>query len=529
MDGSGREFAMNWRHYLFLFLLGLLANGVIASFQDLPGYIDADYYFVGGTRLIKGEGFSDPYIWNYIDNPAGLPHPSFTYWNPLASFVAALGMLLARRTTYTAGRLGFILIAACIPPLTGALAHSMTRNNLLSLVSGLLCVFPFFFAPFLPVPDNYGIFMLLGAMFLLLVFRRERWIRFVLGLISGLMTLARSDGMLWLGLAGLSLLWNHENDSPQALLTRIKKAVSPGVLLLLGYLLIMAPWYYRNWITFGALMAPGSAGLLWLQDYSDIFAYPFDRNSFSAFVRAGWQAALGDRLGALQLNSLNFIFLQNGLVLFPFIAIGLWQIRHDYRTRLAVMGWLILFFVMTFVYPFAGLRGSFFHASAAFQTLWWVAAPLGVDALFLGRRERGDFDENYHVIAQGVLVALAVIVTLYLVHDRVIKNGWPRDDQMYSSVNRILIENGINQDDIAIVRNPPGYYLITGRSAIMVPTGDESTLFAVAQRFQASFLVLEETRLYEKYLHIYQNPDSDPHFIYLGETDGGEKVFRISK
>ena len=55
---------MKWRTYLFLFLLALGVNLIIASHQKYPGYIDADYYFVGGLRMVKGEGFTDPFLWN---------------------------------------------------------------------------------------------------------------------------------------------------------------------------------------------------------------------------------------------------------------------------------------------------------------------------------------------------------------------------------------------------------------------------------------------------------------------------------
>ena len=83
---------MNWRHYLILFIVGLLVPFGISRFQSMPGYMDADYYFVGGMQLAEGKGFTEPYLWNYLDDPSGLPHPSHTYWMPLASIVSAIGM-----------------------------------------------------------------------------------------------------------------------------------------------------------------------------------------------------------------------------------------------------------------------------------------------------------------------------------------------------------------------------------------------------------------------------------------------------
>src|SRR5918996_506068 len=205
---------MTWRHYLILFVIGLLVPLAVSRFQDLPGYMDADYYFAGGVQLAKGHGFTEPYLWNYWDDPAGLPHPSHTYWMPLASIVSALGMWLTGQSTYAAGRLPFILLSACVPLLTAALAFRVSQQTRLAIVSGLLSIFSLYYAPFMPVPDNYALFMLLGSAFLLLAPRQEKWIPVALGAVAGLMTLARSDGLLWLGLAGLTVMWKstHKED-----------------------------------------------------------------------------------------------------------------------------------------------------------------------------------------------------------------------------------------------------------------------------------------------------------------------------
>ena len=125
---------------------------------------------------------------------------------PLASIISALGMWLGG-ISYASGRLPFILLSACVPLLTATLAFDITRNRLLAFVSGLLSTFSLYYAPFMPVTDNYAVFMLLGGTFLLLAPRKQKLIPIALGVLAGLMTLARSDGLLWLGLAGLVVMW----------------------------------------------------------------------------------------------------------------------------------------------------------------------------------------------------------------------------------------------------------------------------------------------------------------------------------
>lgn len=521
---------MSWRHYLLLFVVGLLVPFGISLFQSMPGYMDADYYFVGGIQLAQGKGFTEPYLWNYLDDPQGLPHPSHTYWMPLASIVSALGMWIAGETTYAAGRAGFILLSALVPLVTATLAYSVSRQTRLAMVSGLLSIFSLYYASFMPVPDNYGLYMLFGGGFLLLAPRRGPWIPIALGALAGLLTLARSDGLLWLGLAGLTVMWKaaaQEAGARTSLGTWLKTILPAGLLVLLGYFLVMGGWHIRNLHLFGSFMTPGGGRLLWLENYNQTFIYPPEELTRSGFLQAGWEAAIEDRLMALSANLGNTFAAQGGIFLFPLILIGLWQLRQDLRTKIAVTGWTILFVVMTVIFPFAGSRGSFFHAGAAFQPYWWVVAPIGLDAVIHWARKKGRFtDANAPLFFQGMLVLLAMLMTAYLVNFRVIASGWAKDDVIYPAVEETLLEQGIAPQDMVIVRNPPGYYLASNRASVSLPFGDESTILAVAEKFGARYLVLEEGGTFDAIHDLYENPEDHPSFIYLGEVDGA-RLYRI--
>ena len=521
---------MNPRYYAILFVVGLIVPWAVSRFQSLPGYMDADYYFAGGIQLAEGHGFTEPYLWNYLDDPKGLPHPSHTYWMPLASMVSAMGMWLTRQSTYSAGRLPFLLLSACVPLLTAALAFRVSMQTRLALVSGLLSIFSLYYAPFMPVPDNYALFMLLGGGFLLLAPRREPWIPIALGALAGLMTLARSDGLLWLGLAGLTVMWNSSSKPdgmPNTFSRWLRLVIPAGLLLLVGYLLTMGWWHVRNLHLFGSLLTPGGGRLLWLQNYNQTFIYPPEELTRESFLQAGWDVAVQNRVRAFASNFGNAFGAQGGIFLFPFILIGLWQLRRELRTKIAVTGWLLLFAVMTVVFPFAGSRGSFFHAGAAFQPYWWVAAPIGLEAVLAWARSRGQFtDKNAPVFLQSILVLLAVLMTGYLVNFRVISSGWAKDDLIYPSVQKVLVGQGIRPQDVVIVRNPPGYFIASGHSSIALPFGDESTILAAAQRFDARFLVLEKGGTFESIQDLYDEPQSHPSFVYIGEVNEA-KLYRI--
>jgi len=230
---------------------------------------------------------------------------------------------------------------------------------------------------------------------------------------------------------------------------------------------------------------------------------------------------------AFSSNFSNAFGAQGGIFLFPFILIGLWQLRHDLRTKIAVAGWLLLFTVMTIIFPFAGSRGSFFHAGAAFQPYWWVAAPIGLDALLSWARSHNQFrDKNAPYFLQGILVLLAVFMTGYLVNFRVISSGWSKDDFIYPSVEKMFLDHGIKPSDVVIVRNPPGYFIASGRSSISLPFGDESAILAVAKKYNAHYLVIEKGGTFDSIQDLYDEPQSNPSFVYIGEVNEA-KLYQI--
>jgi len=516
---------MNWRLYILLFVLGLAVAVGIASLQELPGYLDSDYYFVGGLQLVEGKGFTEPFLWNYLDDPAGLPHPSHAYWLPLSSILAAISMFVTGQQTYAAARLIFILITALVPLLTAHLAFDLTGRRGLSVTSGLLAVFSIYHVPFMPVTDNFAPFMLLGGLIFILA-KKERWWAFLfMGLLAGLMNLARSDGLLWLGLAGLLSLW-RSFEVNRSIKSRIQSFVFFGILVVIGYLLVMGPWYARNITIFGSPMAPGGSRILWLTDYNDTFAFPADQVSMGAWLEAGWGAALKVRLWALGMNLMNAFGAQGGVLLFPFILIGFWQVKQDIRARLALTGWLILFVVMTLIFPFAGARGGFFHAGTAFQSFWWAVAPLGLERIVAGIRRRNLLDERAYGIFRGALVLMCLGLTGLIIWIRILQPGWQSEEELYVEVERFLIEQGARPEEIAIVRNPPGYYIVSGRSTIVMPPGGPETILALAERYGASYFVLEPGGILEEYREIYERYEENPGLEYLGEV-GDARIYAL--
>jgi len=455
---------------------------------------------------------------------------------PLSSMIAALGMWLTGQTTYASARLFFILIAALVPPVTAALAYTFSQRRDLAITSGILAIFSVYSAPFVGVTDNFGLFMLFGGLYFLVAIqlineptRTRNWLS--LGLLSGLMTLSRSDGLLWLALTLLFALCNFKRPVVHRQLSNVNlpsasRFLSSVLLSLLGFLLIMSPWYARNLTIYGTLMAPGGSRALWLQNYDQTFIYPPTLLTKESFLSYGWDNILADRLWALNMNLQSGFAAHGAIILFPFIVAGIIYYRKDQRVKLAGLAWLILFFVMTFLFPFAGARGAFFHAGAALQPMWWTLAPLGLEEILLSLRRRNIGKDQNRVVFRSALVMVAMILTVYVVYLRIFSLGWGETDADYPAVEQFLIEKGIEKNDIVIVRNAPGYYLQTGRSAITIPFGSEQTIIQVAEQFDADYLILEPEAALKPLQNLMNEPDDHENFIYLGELDGA-RIFKL--
>jgi hypothetical protein len=288
----------------------------------------------------------------------------------------------------------------------------------------------------------------------------------------------------------------------------------------------MSPWYARNYKEFGTFMSPGGSRALWLQNYDQTFIYPPEALSKESFLEYGWENIWNDRLWAINNNLQSGFAAHGGIILFPFIITGILYFRKDVRVKLAVIAWLILFLVMTFLFPFAGVRGAFFHAGAALQPMWWVLAPLGLDSILASLRKRNWGDERGRIIFTSSFVLVTIILTFFVVYIRVFQLGWGEGSANYVEIEKQLIQNGITENDVVIVWDAPLYYLDTGRSAISIPYGGTHAILAVSGQFNAHYLILEPEAALEPIQNLMKNPNQNNQFIFLGTVDDAN-LFKI--
>ncbi len=585
------------RDLIAIFFLALVVNGLTAYFISSPGYMDAYYYFGGALQLARGRGFTEPYLWNYLqpipiaalpdrgrpsgreaspgevgepEAEAGIPtsvleFPSHLYWMPLTSivaapFVALAGANLPTSTLFRAAQIPFILLASLLPLLTYLIAISTTGLRRHALAAALLTVFSGFYVLFWANTDSFALYGLTagGALYLIALARQRaarsaRWF-FSAGLCIGLAHLTRADGLFVLFVA-----WGIILSAAPA------RGVRPTQLLLtndflpltLGYLIVVLPWLVRNLLTVGALLAPGGSRVLWLTEYNDLFNYPADNLTLARYLSAGWGNLLAGKWWALKTNLGRLIGEQGLVVASPLIGVGLWRLRREPLYRPALLYFLVLFGLMTFVFTFPGPRGGLFHSGAALLPFFFPAALVGLDAsieagarlqargvhaLRLAARFATGLQVAKHPsgISMGfsrlfppwqpekskpvftvLLVLFAAALTTALIVTRLIGVDCMartlrvsetlrvcNRGQVYAEIGGWLAAMGDRQS-LVVVNDPPGFYYFTGHSSLIVPNGGPEVLLRVMNDFGARWAVLDAN--YPAGLEtLYRSPASEP-------------------
>ena len=525
--------------WIWLVLAAILVAFFVAKFQTEPGYMDAEYYYLGGKNLASGHGFWEQILWNYLDNPSGLPHPSHTYWMPMGSILAAAGMGLFKNLSFSAAKIVPILLVGLLPVEVAWISKKLLKKSEHYWIAGLLAVFPGFYIVYLAIPETFLLYMLLGGFFVILAGIAEwKWLGawnsnqrvLLLGLTAGLMHLTRADGILWLAGAWLVVLWgNRRRKSPVPLRILMGKLA----LVFLGYLVVTFAWYDRNLHYYGSLFVPGSSKAMWLTSYEQTFAFPPDQINPANWLAAGWGNHFRAWLGALALNLANLLTVQGEIALLPLVGIGAWANRKNFAVQFGLAMLLITFLVMTFIFPFSGSRGGYFHSGSAFQILFWVLVVSGVEVLAKWFEQHRSLPFERSVNVFGVMTILVALgLSYWTFADKAIQNGrvtsekYAQSESGYQEVTQALMDMNIPSEAIFMVNNAPGFNLISGYPSIAIPDGTLDNLLSAARQYRASYLVIDLNQ--GNLIDLYTNPGSSPNLKLLATTASGAQIYAVT-
>jgi len=486
------------RDLLWITLVALAVQAFWALRMSHPTYFDAFYYTTNAQRLAEGHGFTQEIIWQYLDQSAGLPAPSFTYWMPLPAIIAAAGYKIS--DSFRAAQFPFWLMAGFLPWLSYGIAWHLKRERWIARTAALFTAAGGYYTAYWVQPTTFVLFAWVGGGCLLALAwaHEKKWLRywFLAGLAAGLSHLARADGVLLVGVAGIIWLWDvrdwrlatRDANARQSPVSSLQSLVSSLLLFGLGYLLVMGPWFWRTYQLIGQPMSSVGTQTIFLTTYDDVFSYG-RHFTLSSYLAWGWPNILRSKLEALSLALQTFVAV-TGLTVFTVFFVWAWvRLGRAEKTKrfLRPFTWytLILYGMIVFVFTFPGQRGSLLHSSTALWPWSMALAAVGIDLAvdWVAARRSAWRPESAKRLFAAVFVVLVFVVSF------AVSMRQPLQEEQ-AAIYRQMAEI-VPPGSVVMTGDPPGVYYHTRLPAIATPNEPPDILLQVAEQFHAGYLLFD--------------------------------------
>ena len=482
---------------ILLFAIAFLARaGAALLFAD-AGYPDAYYYASVASSLADGRGFEVDFIWNFVDVggvlpvEGVLPIASNGHWMPLAGLIQ-VPFLWLLGTTPIAAALPFWIASGLTAALTWFIGRDAGIPSWQSAAAGLLVAIPGGFAPYLGQPDNFAIFMLLGAAALWLCARAWRGDRvaFALGgLVVGLAFLSRNDGVL-LGVPFAIVAAADLVHRPRLARIGLPATIACGV----GFLVVVAPWLLRQIDVFGSVSPSASSGrILWITEYEQLYSVSSEA-TLRSFLSQGLGSVIWSRIGGLAFALLLFAALPLLFVLLPFLLIGL---RARWRDS-AFAPWLIyataLFAFTAIVSAVHVPFGTFIHSAVALVPHAYLLVIVGIGGAvaWVGSRRTGwdvpRASRNITTMFVAIVLVAGVGATI------VTMRAWESERSTREPILAALDE-AADPSDVLMSADAGAYHYHGGWPGIVTPEDPLDVIEEAMRRYEVRWLALESEHI----------------------------------
>jgi hypothetical protein len=496
------------RTLLLLYALALIVRGALLAIFPDPAYPDSYYYVDVARAIAAGNGLNVDFVWifaevgNRLPNPAVLPIPSNAHWLPLASFIQAPFISVLGPTAFASALPG-ILIGSLVAPLTWLIARDAGARPIVGVAAGVISAIPGAATVFMAQPENFAILHPLVAATLWLTARglKGDGRSFVLaGLLAGLATLARNDGILLAGAIGLVWVADRVRALRARRATRSWSRVDaerPAIPLVAAvgaaafFVLVMGPWWARQLAVFGSISPTSSTGVaLWIRDISEwnsITANP----SLASWLAQGLPAIVTSRVAGLTAAVGNFAVMIASVVLLPFLLLSMVARRHSRDFGPWFVYTFIAFAGATFLYPLHVPGGAFIHTAIGLAPHAAILSMEGV-LLFVGwmSRRRRTWQSGP---AGGIFVwsIVALVIGSAVIFTRPVQAGWDAVRQPRMALAAELERLGVPRDDRILSIDAGGIKYWTGHPGVVTPDDPIEVIESVARAYGMRWLVVE--------------------------------------
>jgi hypothetical protein len=510
--------------------IALYAAIMLPHILVVPWINHADYAdnAVVARNLVQGRGFSVDYVAQFYRDWPTLRHPAET-WPPLQPLMIAAAFF-AFGVSVGVAKLPNLIVMIGMLWLVYRIGRWLWSPRVGMLAALLVALHPAMFEGVVyPLNDTVFTLLALGVIALFVYVaggdeedeagrgRRIAGLRkgagwALLGLLGGLLLLAKPSGAILLAGGGAWALWRGWRDG------RLRPVLAGGAVAALLALAVYSPWLVRNQATFGQPFYTTESYDAFLLEYRDwetiyevyageqplphrslLVGYGLDavRDKIRAQFREGWSDLTRGRIFPSLLIPLC-------------VVAGLVASERRRRSALAVLGVSVgVYFLFIAVYWHYERRYALFLVpwAALFGAagLWWLHDRV---AEARGRALAG-------------IAALVVIAAMLVPQVQTIRDDWSASRRTPGPV--IVAEwlrDNTAGNAVIMTRNPWELSFHSERLSVMIPADDLPTILAIARKYGATHLQLD---------HLTDNrlrrPALDPLYAGPEEWQGFRKVF----
>jgi hypothetical protein len=463
---------------------------LIGHFAD-PAYPDSFYYVDVARALVAGHGFNIDLVWIFpevggrIPLEPTLPIPSNAHWMPLASlvqvpFIALLG------STAVASALPFALIGSLAAPVTWAMAREAGARATVAAGAGLLVAIPVMSVVYMAQPDNFSLFqpLVLGSLWMGARGLKGSPKAFALaGLLAGLATLSRNDGLLVLAALGIAFLWDrwHRRAIPWS-----------AALLCAGlFAVVMAPWWMRQLAVFGSLSPSTASGkVLFIRDIAEWNSITIPA-TLDHLLGMGVGPLLATRLGGLVAAVMIYTTLVAGFVLAPFMVIGGWARRRSLDFGPFLIYAALLFGFSAIVSAVHVPGGTFIHSAVALAPHSYILALEGIAIAVMWVAARRPSWRPDAAIPAFTAAALIFALGAASVGSAFVHGVWADSRAKFLQVAAALDAVAAPSTDRIMSIDAAGTKYWTGRGGVVLVNDPTQTILDVIDAYDIRWLVLD--------------------------------------
>ncbi|MEL7435219.1 MAG: glycosyltransferase family 39 protein [Chloroflexota bacterium] len=459
----------------FIFaIVALIASSILVySTGNAPDFFDAYYHYHVAENLATGDGFTEDFVWVYINPPERLPAPAYRYWMPATSWIAAAGMAIFG-AQFWAAQLGFVLCTWGMMLLTYGLGKHFGHTERLGWVAGFCALLYSNHLVYWGQIDTSSPYALVGGGALLLIgmgvsaSSRQLYYWIGAGILVGFGHLLRNDGLLLLFTGWAVLLYPFDREN-------YLKRIGYFVIFTTVYALTMTPWFLRSLDVIGTPLASDGLLTVTMLEYVQIFSYPAEASdvTLSELLAVRWDAFREDLIFR--------ILLFNGLLLLtvPLIIAFLkrWQDRLVRPVWIFILGMHTAFLL---IFPLPAVHGTYMHGHAALVPMLAVFGVLGVEDIigWVGKRRK-----NWNINTAKAIFS-TFFALLFMLGSIALANRPAPDIAFVDDLVALTDET-----DTIMSVDPGAVHYHTDRVSILTPYADLDTIYEVASLYEMDYLL----------------------------------------